>query len=66
MEGEQRIGVIREMLINAAYFVNRLRRKQAVVKVKRELERAIEERDRDTKEMVTQIREAERIINEGE
>ncbi len=29
-EGEQRIGVIREMLMNAAYFVDRLRRKQAI------------------------------------
>ena len=30
-EGEQRMGVIREMLMNAAYFVDRLRRKQAIV-----------------------------------
>ena len=29
--GEQRMGVIREMLMNAAYFVDRLRRKQAIV-----------------------------------
>jgi hypothetical protein len=44
-ESEQRIGTIREMLINAAYFINKLRRKQALVMMKRELERAIMERD---------------------
>jgi hypothetical protein len=30
-ETEQRVATIREMLINAAYFVNKLRRKQALV-----------------------------------
>ena len=50
-ETEQRVAMIREMLYNAAYFVNKLRRKQALVKMKRELERAIEERDRDTETM---------------
>ena len=39
------------MLSNAAYFVNKLRRKQALVMMKRELERAIEERDKDTDTM---------------
>lgn len=46
------------MLINAAYFVNKLRRKQALVMMKRELERAIDERDRDTETMKQQIQEA--------
>ncbi len=30
-ETEQRVATIREMLMNAAYFVNKLRRKQALV-----------------------------------
>ena len=34
-------------LQNAAYFINKLRRKQAMIMVKREIERAIEERDKD-------------------
>ena len=54
-ESEQRIATITEMLINAAYFVNKLRRKQALVMMKRELERAISERDKDTETMKEQI-----------
>jgi hypothetical protein len=50
-EAEQRMITIKEMLMNAAYFINKLRRKQALVMMKRELERAIQERDRDTESM---------------
>lgn len=50
------------MLMNAAYFINRIRRKQGLIMMKRELEWAIEERDNDSKEMVKQIREAAQEI----
>ena len=52
-------------LQNAAYFINKLRRKQALIMVKKEIERAIEERDQDCTEMEKQIKEAMDIMNEG-
>jgi hypothetical protein len=55
---------IREMLINAAYMVNRLRRKQAIVEVKRKIESAIKLRGEDCEAMKAQIREAEEIMRE--
>ena len=45
------MATIKELLMNAAYFLNKLRRKQALVMMKRELERAIQERDKDTEIM---------------
>ena len=51
IETEQRMATIKELLMNAAYFLNKLRRKQALVMMKRELERAIQERDKDTEIM---------------
>ena len=53
------------MLINAAYMVNRLRRKQAIVEVKRKIESAIKLRGEDCEVMKAQIREAEEIMSEG-
>ena len=51
--------------MNAAYFVNKLRRKQAVIKLKRELQEAIEKREQATSEMRDQIRQAiETVLNE--
>ena len=42
---------MRELLINAAFMVNKLRRKQGIIEVKRKIEKAIEERDQDCKIM---------------
>jgi hypothetical protein len=48
---EEKFLLINLHLQNAAYFINKLRRKQALTLVKREIERAIEERDKDCKAM---------------
>ena len=61
---EQKVTRMREMLINAAYMVNRLRRKQAIIEVKRKIESAIKLRGEDCETMKAQIREAEEIMRE--
>ena len=48
---DQKIAQMRVLLMNAAYMINKLRRKQAIIEVKHKLEKAIEERDEDCKMM---------------
>ena len=49
---------INGLAMNAAYFINKLRRKQAIIRLKRELSEAIEKRDQASEEMRRQIRQA--------
>ena len=55
---------INELVMNAAYFLNKLRRKQAIINLKNEISKAIEDRDANSNEMIAQIQESQEIIDQ--
>ena len=64
-QAELRVKEISDYAMNAAYFINRLRRKQALIKLKQEMDRAIVERDQASEGMTAQITEAIELFNEN-
>ena len=56
-EAEERILHIEMLVMNAAYFINKLRRKQAMIKLKKEITEATEKRDENITLMTERIRE---------
>jgi hypothetical protein len=55
-EGGVLLRQIEELVMNASYFINKLRRKQGLITLKKELSDAIEKRDEDTNQMKERIK----------
>lgn len=53
-------------MMNCAYFIDTLRRKQALIEFKEHLKLTIEKRNIDVEEMKEQLRETAKIIEEVE
>ncbi|CDW84611.1 protein kinase domain containing protein [Stylonychia lemnae] len=61
----EKSNLIKELTINAMHFLNKLRRKQAIINLKNELESSMKKRNMASENMIRQIKESIEIINEG-